>query len=228
MVTCAILDDISKIHNPDSHHTIVLYPGSENYKALDTTMSLFKCELRELVDIGLKINGIEWKFNLYFSADWKFLSICLGFNAANSLYFCPWCTISKKQIADFNQEWSISKQINKLKVLQFFDLSKILPPTRASAIRMLWNGFYDLYIAIRDPTTDPKIFKINAKMWLKIFLTPSTGNPNNNNFVQSLYKSNDVTLYIHVLVFHIYELIEKHKKWKLKAFSYAIVKNKNH
>ena len=78
-------------------------------------MSLFKSELHELVDIGLKINGIEWKFNLYFSADWKFLSICLGFNAANSLYFCPWCTISKKQIADFNQEWSISKQINKLK-----------------------------------------------------------------------------------------------------------------
>ncbi|POG60145.1 hypothetical protein GLOIN_2v1847745 [Rhizophagus irregularis DAOM 181602=DAOM 197198] len=65
-------------------------------------------------------------------------------------------------------------------------------------------------------------------MWLKIFLTPSTGIPNSDNFVQGLYRPNDVTPYMHVLVFHIHEFIEKHKKWGLKSFSCAPVENKNH
>jgi len=115
---------------------------------------------------------------------------------------------------------------DKLKVLQFFDLNKVLPPTRANVIRNLW--FFDLYTAIQDPNTDLKIFKRNAKMWLKIFLTPSTGIPNSDNFVQGLYRPNDVTPYMHVLVFHIHEFIEKHKKWGLKSFSCAPVENKNH
>jgi hypothetical protein len=318
MITFAILDDIDNIHNPNYHHTVVLYPGSENYESLDMLMIPFRNELRELTEIGLIIGGINWMFNLYFSSDWKFLTICLGFNSANSLYFCPWCLISKKEMSNVNKEWSISKQMDciniynghhsvplfnmipldhwipdelhimlritdrlwnlilheiqetgyfndvareiivkemnrikvnfhfwqekgcqtwsftslmgqdKLKVLQFFDLSTILPPTRARAIRMLWDGFYDLYMAIRDPATNPKTFKRNAKMWLKIFLTPSTGVPNSDDFVQGLYRPNDITPYIHVLVFHIHEFMEKHKKWGLKSFSCAAVENKNH
>ncbi|CAB4407414.1 unnamed protein product [Rhizophagus irregularis] len=117
---------------------------------------------------------------------------------------------------------------DKLKVLQFFDLNKVLLPTCANVIRDLWNGFFDLYTAIRDPNTDPKMFKKDAKMWLKIFLTPSTEILNSDNFVQSLYRSNDVTPYMHILVFHIHEFIEKHKKWGLKSFSCAPVENKNH
>ncbi|GET52834.1 hypothetical protein GLOIN_2v1477112 [Rhizophagus irregularis DAOM 181602=DAOM 197198] len=128
------------------------------------------------------------------------------------------------------QTWSFTSLMgqDKLKVLQFFDLSTILPPTRARAIRMLWDGFYDLYMDIRNPATNPKTFKRNAKMWLKIFLTPSTGVPNSDDFVQGLYRPNDITPYIHVLVFHIHEFMEKHKKWGLKSFSCAAVENKNH
>ncbi len=321
MVTFVILDDVKNIYNPNNHHTVVLYPGSENYESLDISMASFRSELQELSEIGLNIKGVNWTFNLYFSSDWKFLAICLGFNSANSQFFCPWCTISKKQVADINQEWPILKKMDelnincnaynghhspplfnmipldhwvpdelhvmlritdrlwslvlheikesgyfndvareiivkemnrikvqfqfwqdkdqtwshtslmgqdKLKVLQFFDIGKILPLSRANPIRMLWNGFYDLYTAIRDPTTDSKTFKRNAKMWLKLFLTPSTGTPNNDNFVQGLYRPNDLTPYIHVLVFHIHELMEKHKKWGLKAFSCGPVEKKNH
>ncbi|GES80397.1 hypothetical protein GLOIN_2v1477112 [Rhizophagus clarus] len=128
------------------------------------------------------------------------------------------------------RSWSFTSLMgqDKLKVLEFFDLNKVLPPTRANVIRNLWNGFFNLYTAIRDPTTDPKIFKKNAKMLLKIFLTPSTGTPNSDNFVQGLYRPSDVTPYIHVLVFHIHEFMERHKKWGLKSFSCAPVENKNH
>ncbi|GBC34703.2 hypothetical protein GLOIN_2v1477112 [Rhizophagus irregularis DAOM 181602=DAOM 197198] len=297
MITFAILEDIENIHNPNYHYTVVLYPGLENYESLDILTISFREELQELKEIGININGVNWTINMYFSSDWKFLTICLGFNSANSLFFCPWCTITKKEISDIKKKWLISKQIdninqynghhstslfnmislenwipdelhimlritdrlwslllheieetgyfndvareiivkemNRIKVNFHFWQEKecqswILPPTRANVIRNLWNGFFDLYTAIRDPNTDPKIFKRDAKMWLKIFLTPSTGIPNSDNFVQGLYRPNDVTPYMHVLVFHIHEFIEKHKKWGLKSFSCAPVENKNH
>src|SRR5437763_9881230 len=116
MITFAILDDIDNIHNPNYHHTVVLYPGSENYNSLDISTALFRNELHELTEVGMNIDEINWMFNLYFSSDWKFLIICLGFNSANSLFFCPWCTISKKEVADIYKEWKISKQINHLDI----------------------------------------------------------------------------------------------------------------
>jgi hypothetical protein len=117
---------------------------------------------------------------------------------------------------------------DKLKVLQFFDLSKVLPLSRAKIIRRLWNEFHELYVAMRDPATDPEIFKKNAKNWLSLFLTPSIGTPNDDNFVQGLYRPNDLTPYFHVLVYHVHELMEKTKKWGLKSFSCAPVEKKNH
>ncbi|CAG8836647.1 20268_t:CDS:1, partial [Cetraspora pellucida] len=83
MITFAILDNIDNIHNPDHHYMVVLYPGSEDYKSLDVATTLLRDELYELTREGLIINEIKWHFNLYFSSDWKFLAISLGFNAAN-------------------------------------------------------------------------------------------------------------------------------------------------
>ncbi|CAG8815767.1 2267_t:CDS:1, partial [Racocetra fulgida] len=72
------------------------------------------------------------------------------------------------------------------------------------------DNFYDLYIAMRNLTTDPKKFKEDTKNWLKFFLTPSTGTP--NNIIQGLYQLNDLTPYIHIFIYHIHELIKKHNK----------------
>ncbi|UZO24930.1 uncharacterized protein OCT59_017222 [Rhizophagus irregularis] len=116
MVTFAIMDDITNLHRPDHHHTLVLYPGCENYDSLSVALSLLRTELRKLSEIGINIIGVNWIINLYFSSDWKFLSICcLGFNSANSQFFCPWCGISKKQVADLGKQWSISKEMSELK-----------------------------------------------------------------------------------------------------------------
>ncbi|CAG8831283.1 25510_t:CDS:2, partial [Gigaspora margarita] len=84
IITFAVLDDINNIHNPDYHYMVVLYPGSENYKSLDIVTTFFRSKLCELTKEGLIINNIHWYFNLYFSSDWKFLAISLGFNAANN------------------------------------------------------------------------------------------------------------------------------------------------
>src|SRR6185369_1135488 len=74
----------------------------------------FLDELRSLKNDGLKISGVLWKFELYFSADWKFLAICLGLNGPTANYFCPWCTCSKNQHGDLNKDWHIEKTWNNL------------------------------------------------------------------------------------------------------------------
>ncbi|CAB4446429.1 unnamed protein product [Rhizophagus irregularis] len=88
MVTIAILNDIQNIYKPDYHYTVVLFPGVEKYELFEVIMAPFIQELDDLKNYGLKINEIIWKFEFYFSSDWKFLAICLGFNSPNSNFFC--------------------------------------------------------------------------------------------------------------------------------------------
>ncbi|EXX58950.1 hypothetical protein RirG_193170 [Rhizophagus irregularis DAOM 197198w] len=91
----------------------ILYPGCEDYNFLSNAMTRFCHDLRNLKE-GLVIDNVKWNFQFYFSFDWKFLAICLGFNSTHSKNFCPWCTIDKSQQGDLSKEWKISKEIDKL------------------------------------------------------------------------------------------------------------------
>ncbi|RIA84729.1 hypothetical protein C1645_831815 [Glomus cerebriforme] len=91
MVTMAILNDENNIYKPDYHYITVFYLEIEKYEILEIMMAPLIQELDKLKNNGLIINGIIWNFEFYFSSDWKFLAICLGFNAPNSKFFCPWC-----------------------------------------------------------------------------------------------------------------------------------------
>uniref|UniRef100_U9U4D8 Uncharacterized protein n=1 Tax=Rhizophagus irregularis (strain DAOM 181602 / DAOM 197198 / MUCL 43194) TaxID=747089 RepID=U9U4D8_RHIID len=114
MITVALLDDSAKLFEPNYHYTVVLFPGIENYSTLKIAADTLIRELQELSSIGMVIDNIVWNFKLYFSSDWKFLATCLGFNAANSNYFCPWCEIAKNQRGDRQTEWIISKKMSIL------------------------------------------------------------------------------------------------------------------
>ncbi|CAG8726503.1 1959_t:CDS:2 [Cetraspora pellucida] len=62
MMTCTILDDISNIHKADSHNTVILYPGGENYEMLQQVMKSLISELHSLMVNGLEdSSGIKWK-----------------------------------------------------------------------------------------------------------------------------------------------------------------------
>ncbi|CAG8449149.1 2827_t:CDS:2 [Scutellospora calospora] len=67
---------------------------------------------------------------------------------------------------------------DKLKILQFFDLSTIFSKSHASIIRELWNKFYELYRMIKNPNTKGDDFQYHAKKWLALFLLLSEGIPN--------------------------------------------------
>jgi hypothetical protein len=323
MITVALLNDSAKLFEPNYHYTVVLFPGTENYSTLKIAADTLIRELQELSSVGMVIDNIVWNFKLYFSSDWKFLATCLGFNAANSNYFCPWCEIAKNQRGDRQIEWIISKKMSilnenpkaypghhspplfnmipldhyvtdklhimlritdhlwelvlqeiknkglfnditrniiikemetlkihfefwknrdtdnwcytslmgndKLCILRKFNLAKLFDPERAALIRSLWNGFAELYDLLGERETNPHYFRLKAKEWYELFLKKTVVNPETNIIlVQGLYRSSDLTPYIHVLVSHIWEFMLKHQRWGLNSFSCSAVEKKNH
>jgi hypothetical protein len=116
MVTFTILGDKLTIHQPSKHYTVALFPGTEKYDTLKIVLQPLCRDLEELAYQGLIDNDeFHWNCELYFSSDWKFLAICLGFNAANSNYFCPWCECHKDQQLNGESLFTISKDITVLK-----------------------------------------------------------------------------------------------------------------
>ncbi|GET00460.1 hypothetical protein GLOIN_2v1472827 [Rhizophagus clarus] len=128
MVTCSILNDFDNIYRPENYYTIILYPGVEKYETLNVVLEPLIMELRKLKEEGFRDNqNREWKIELYFSSDWKFLAMCLGLNAANSKYFCPWCEVSKEQQGDFSYEWTINKTMDQVRENYTFYKGHIRP-----------------------------------------------------------------------------------------------------
>jgi len=116
----------------------------------------------------------------------------------------------------------------KLKVLQKLDFNRFFRSSRAQQLRNLWNSFLELYELMQDYRTDPIEFKYKAFAWLQLFLTPSSGIPNTSNFTRGLYLPKDVTPYIHVLVYHVHEMMDIHRTFGLRSFSCSAVERKNH
>jgi hypothetical protein len=116
----------------------------------------------------------------------------------------------------------------KLKVLQKLDFNRFFRSSRAQQLRNLWNSFLELYELIQDFQTNPIEFKHKAVAWLQLFLTPSSGIPNTSNFIRGLYLPKDVTPYMHVLVYHVHEMMDIHRTFGLGSFSCSAVERKNH
>lgn len=118
---------------------------------------------------------------------------------------------------------------DKLKVLRELDLTAIFQSrTRAMQIHALWDQFHDLYYLIQDRQTTGEIFRREAQAWLDSFLAPSIGHPNKSGFVRGMYRIQDITPYMHVLVNHVSEFIDIHRAFGLTAFSCSAVEKKNH
>ncbi|RIB27053.1 hypothetical protein C2G38_2261358 [Gigaspora rosea] len=116
MLTVVLLNNLDKLHKPESHYTLVLFPGTENYYTLQNALAPLISDLQILSEqVFYEIGGRHWNVELYFSSDWKFLAICLGMNAANSKYFCPWCHCSKENLTNTIEYSIISKDMEKIK-----------------------------------------------------------------------------------------------------------------
>ena len=108
---------------------------------------------------------------------------------------------------------------DKLNMLKNFNLELLFLTSRATKIRELWDKFLDLYNDLRKNDTNPDNFEKAAKEWLTLFLSPSIGDwMVGEEIVAGLYLPSDVTPYIHVLVYHVSDMMRNHKNWGVKGF----------
>ena len=75
--------------------SIAVYEGKEKREHLEIIFPKIIKQLRSLKQSGITVHGKKVKFKFIFASDWKFLALTLGLNAANSNYFCCWCTCCK-------------------------------------------------------------------------------------------------------------------------------------
>jgi hypothetical protein len=116
MITFAIMNNKNAIFLPDHHYSLVLYSGIEKYEYLQKALLPLINELDDIDKNGFTDSiGQKWKITIYFSSDWKFLSICLGINNATANHFCPWCLCSKSDHSKLEKEWNISKKMEIIK-----------------------------------------------------------------------------------------------------------------
>ena len=79
----------SSYASAEDTHTIGLMEIGEDRNALKEVFNYLNPLLEDVAING--VDGIELEF--HFCSDWKFLSLVLGINAANSNHFCPFCSI---------------------------------------------------------------------------------------------------------------------------------------
>ncbi|POG61943.1 hypothetical protein GLOIN_2v1786003 [Rhizophagus irregularis DAOM 181602=DAOM 197198] len=106
------------------------------------------------------------------------------------------------EVGSTNWQYTSLMGQDKLIVLQHFDLTKLFPNSRATQIRNLWDNFYLLHKAMKDQKTDANQFSDDARAWLHQFL-------DSNYF----YQAGDITPYMHVLVYHVPEMMRIHQKF---------------
>ncbi|CAG8783536.1 39197_t:CDS:2 [Gigaspora margarita] len=242
IITLAILNQKKELYLPDNHHTIVIYSDIEKYELLKSATQPLVDELNELQQSGfVNKNGINWLINLYFSSDCKFLALCLDINMANSINFCPWCQCKKTDLGNLKkQSWTIEKDMNLIASNYLAYSGHIRAPLFPMILLNHWkttkweytsllgpdklkNKFDQLYCAIKNPDIDFTQFALGAKEWEAYFLQPDITNPNNQDIVEEgLYQSSDITLYIHVLVYHVLEFVLINPEWSSSVCSCLI------
>ena len=72
-------------------------------------------------------------------------------------------------------------------------------------------------------------FATKAQQWIHLFLTPSRGNINRpGTFERGLYQPENITPYIHAMIYHVPEFIDLHNQFGFDTFSCQAVERKNY
>ncbi|GES98239.1 hypothetical protein GLOIN_2v1469570 [Rhizophagus clarus] len=94
-----------------------------------------------------------------------------------------------------NWNYTSLMDVDKLCVLQNFNLTKLFDPEHAVLIKSLWDGIAELYDLLGEKKTDSQYFHLKAKAWYELFLKKTVVDPKTNTILeQGLYCPSDVTL----------------------------------
>ena len=119
----------------------------------------------------------------------------------------------EKEKGSESQNYTSLMGEDKMKVLKEFNLELLFSPLYVIKIKELWNKFSDLYNDLCNDNTNPNDFEKSAKKWLALFLLPLKENwMIGEEIISELYFSSKIIFYIHILVYHIADMIKNNKK----------------
>ena len=86
LIAFTIITAEANPNSPGGNHTIALFNCGEDYSDLAEGLGDICDELKHLKVIT--VDGVEYTVEFFFGADWKFLALCCGIEAANAKYSC--------------------------------------------------------------------------------------------------------------------------------------------
>lgn len=90
--------------------TVALINTTEKYENLSECVEDIVSEMKTLDT--LKVGEYTYLIHFYLGADMKFLSMCIGMEAANSTYACVWCKCPFSERHNLKNNWSITDKVN--------------------------------------------------------------------------------------------------------------------
>ncbi|RIB28672.1 hypothetical protein C2G38_2157262 [Gigaspora rosea] len=73
-----LLNDTVNLYNSNYHFTLLLYPDIEICDILKIALTPLITDLNNLANGYIDKDSWKWQIQLYFSAGWKFLALCMG------------------------------------------------------------------------------------------------------------------------------------------------------
>ena len=111
---------------PGGNHVIALVNTEEKYEQLSEALKDIEKEIQSTQ--YLTIDDHKFKIEYFFSADMKYLAVCLGLQAANANYSCIWCKCPKQQRHDTGKTWE-----NELRTIK--EITQFAPKKKYGCIQ---------------------------------------------------------------------------------------------
>ena len=102
-----VIDEGLAAKSFSGNHTVCIV---EDYDSLSVCLKDVIGEISDVHKRGLDVGSNAYTVHFYLGADWKFLAMACGNDAANSTHACVWCTCSKEDRHKHDKEWSICNQ----------------------------------------------------------------------------------------------------------------------
>ena len=103
VIAFSILNVNENPNSPGGNHVIALLNTVEKHEQLSDALKDIEEEINSTQ--SLTIDGHKFQIKYFFSADMKYLAVCLGLQAANADYSCIWCKCPKEQRHNTSKSW---------------------------------------------------------------------------------------------------------------------------
>ena len=108
IIAFVVVEEGANPNSPRGNHTIAILNAGENYEVLSEALEDIRAEIEQLK--SLKVGDVEYSVEFFLGADWKFLALCVGIEAANAKYSCIWCVCPSEDRHDISKVWSITNE----------------------------------------------------------------------------------------------------------------------